>query len=394
MSESKTPDAFPVTLVDPSLQVKFGYNKPRVNTEVSMLLKDKSILHDNLMGYLQHCYEGHFGVALSPDMILYTVLCELAQRIKANSKQFQALFTHRKDGEGKEHLIVLSSTPDKFEVKTFMEMVQKRTPIDTSKWMPKFTTTDQEAEIALGGAFLDGMQAYYEYAMTMCGIVAVRLLGTVNDWKMLAKTFQNMSVDFKEVDKDVCAYLAGCGLCVVDMIEAASKKSGFFFKNMYAIKSCGSGHPDEVTGWINRFLYKHHIPKLSSSSSSSTRQQQQQEYGSPLGQTNSHIATVPYKYIQQDGTEDNWVFMTGLFWSEKAEDKSSKIVFLQPHFAHATKRMPPPSPPQPKYSKQQEGFVRYYKQMFGTNKHAREAFLAEIQSTEPAMYDFLKSVPM
>ncbi len=51
-------------------------------------------LHQNLMHYLMLAWSNHFSVVLSPDMIFYTVLCEIADEILSDPEVFRHLFTN------------------------------------------------------------------------------------------------------------------------------------------------------------------------------------------------------------------------------------------------------------------------------------------------------------
>lgn len=52
-----------------------------------------TLLHKNLMHYLTLAWYNHFSVVISPDMIFYTILCELAEIIKKQPESFRHLFT-------------------------------------------------------------------------------------------------------------------------------------------------------------------------------------------------------------------------------------------------------------------------------------------------------------
>jgi hypothetical protein len=62
--------------------------------ENTIVEKSGTLLHHNLMHYLTLAYNNHFSVILSPDMIFYTILCELADAIKTKPDSFRFLFTN------------------------------------------------------------------------------------------------------------------------------------------------------------------------------------------------------------------------------------------------------------------------------------------------------------
>lgn len=62
--------------------------------ENTIVEKSDTLLHHNMMHYLTLAYANHFSVVISPDVIFYTVLCELADAIKAKPDTFRFLFTN------------------------------------------------------------------------------------------------------------------------------------------------------------------------------------------------------------------------------------------------------------------------------------------------------------
>lgn len=52
-----------------------------------------AFLHKNMLEYLTLAYANHFSVEISPDMIFYTILCEIANTIKKNPEKYRHLFT-------------------------------------------------------------------------------------------------------------------------------------------------------------------------------------------------------------------------------------------------------------------------------------------------------------
>ena len=52
------------------------------------------LMHKNYMHYLTLAWSNHFSVILSPDIIFYTVLCEIADEILTDPDTFRHLFTN------------------------------------------------------------------------------------------------------------------------------------------------------------------------------------------------------------------------------------------------------------------------------------------------------------
>ena len=50
-------------------------------------------MHKNFMEYLMVAYSNHFSVEISPDVIFYTILCEIADTIKKHPEKYRYIFT-------------------------------------------------------------------------------------------------------------------------------------------------------------------------------------------------------------------------------------------------------------------------------------------------------------
>lgn len=57
-------------------------------------MEGQTLVHQNYMHYLTLCWANHFSAIISPDIVFYTILCEIADEIKDNPEKYQHLFTH------------------------------------------------------------------------------------------------------------------------------------------------------------------------------------------------------------------------------------------------------------------------------------------------------------
>ncbi len=84
---------------------------PQVSDAIENTIVEKSgntLLHHNMMHYLTLAYNNHFSVVISPDMIFYTILCEIASAIKDKPDAFRFLFTNSRE---KVALLTLTHDP-------------------------------------------------------------------------------------------------------------------------------------------------------------------------------------------------------------------------------------------------------------------------------------------
>jgi hypothetical protein len=72
-----------------------------------------TLLHKNYMHYLMLAWSNHFSVIISPDIVFYTVLCELASEIKEKPDQFRHLFTNSTE---KKEIRTLTGDPAKIDL--------------------------------------------------------------------------------------------------------------------------------------------------------------------------------------------------------------------------------------------------------------------------------------
>ena len=67
--------------------------EPTVKHKLVDVTVDGDFYHKNYMEYLENCYDRHYGYVISPDMVWYTLLSELAIHIKNNAEHYRDLFT-------------------------------------------------------------------------------------------------------------------------------------------------------------------------------------------------------------------------------------------------------------------------------------------------------------
>lgn len=336
-SEQKKPEttnsvnAFTPCIVDGSLKEesvgKYGTEFSNIVPQICSTHKVDPVLtkFDNFIGYLEICYNRHLGIILTPEMFQYTVMCELARLIKKEPKMFTEILTDKKDGDPKEKLVVTTSTPGVFESDQFMKLVAKRAPFDISKWLVKFSTSTAESAVAMQAAILDGMQVYYTYHQSFCGIYAVWMLGKHEDWRDLASIFMDMAKVMKAGKAVVVSdWLKGCAEAVLRMVANVDKKE--HWKQMFSISECMSGHGGYINGWINRFWYDHYKPN------------DKKEWVGERGKYPSHISTVPYTADVLDGTTKSYNFYAGLIYGKMVRPEGvakDSNRYLLPKFAYA-----------------------------------------------------------
>jgi hypothetical protein len=69
-------------------------DQARVIENTVALPSSNVLLHKNYMHYLTLAWSNHFSVVISPDIIFYTILCEIADEITTDPDSFRHLFNN------------------------------------------------------------------------------------------------------------------------------------------------------------------------------------------------------------------------------------------------------------------------------------------------------------
>jgi hypothetical protein len=177
-------------------------------------------------------------------------------------------------------------------------------------------------------AFCDAMSVYYSYLTTLCGIPRTKVLGTKQDWELLEHKIHRMRTEVFSKDatteQKMSAYLQRAETYVR---KIHTTRDPAFWKDMFTINRCSSGHTDIVEGWIVMFYRNGHVWKDLGKLCYE---------GDDFYHYKSHISTVKWSFLD---TQRHFELKSGLLYSnivtgESEEDK--KYPWLEPQFAHVT----------------------------------------------------------
>jgi Domain of unknown function (DUF4419) len=134
----------------------------------------------------------HRPLCLSPDIIWLMICQGVANHINANADELRSrIVSHR--GKVTIHIRrddFVKGSPENPWAEVIEELTEKvREHIGSAfdLFQPTFTTTGPVERAAAGVVLLDPMQSYFTYDMeTDCGISAVTLEGTSEDWQTIA----------------------------------------------------------------------------------------------------------------------------------------------------------------------------------------------------------------
>jgi hypothetical protein len=256
---------------------------------------DTQHYHLNYMGYLHKCWNDHLGVTITPDIIWYTLLCEVAQMVNITPDKFRGIFT---TSNKVEEILVFSGDPVVMPLDSLANALKNKVPTDTGTFFPEFSTRTPRSWHAFQAAFCDMCSPFYNYSMYLCNIPKVDVRGTLDDWKLLSDKWNNLA---KIIGIDT--WMEKISTTLNMLVENFQDKD--FWKNIFSIKHCGSGGQIEVYGWFTNFF----------------REEPQVKY---VENYSSHVSVVKYKQLNFNRKFEMYVGMFG----SKMQDE-----FLVPEFS-------------------------------------------------------------
>jgi hypothetical protein len=278
------------------LERHFDFNKARLLvTNI-----DGDLYHRNYLSYLEHCWDKHYGIIISPDIIWHIFLNELATHIKEVPEQYRKLFSTSDE----KITIIVPYTGDVLDLNAVVNRLRELVPTNADLFLPEFTTTNAGSSFAFMAAFADAVSPYYNYMMYMCGISKIKITGTQQDWDiMLAHV--NALKDYFPIILDyferICSFVS-------TIMKQFTEPDTETMKNFFRLKGCGSGGQVKVEGWITN-LYVDNKPKVAYPENFS-----------------SSISIVKYELIE---TKQKFELRCGLFSSFVSEDN-----YLIPNFGY------------------------------------------------------------
>lgn len=206
---------------------------------------------------IHECFSEHFPLALSPEVLMYLVLHEVAVCVKQNPEDYRHLFTTTAE---KQLIHVLhdglrEGQPSPWDevLGLFNVGLADRVPKGLMEHaLPSFSTHTVETQATSLVAFMDAASPFYTFkCSTCCGIPKIRLLGQTEDYKKLLNACAALSEQFS---KHLGLYFTHL-LPVLRKISeqaAGAPVDHDFWKSIYKHLS-GSG-TDAMSGWITAFL--------------------------------------------------------------------------------------------------------------------------------------------
>ncbi len=205
-----------------------------------------------LIAALHAAFTTHRPVCLSPDVVWLTLTQGLANHVNANAEELRRHFVRH---EGRLTVVVrrddfVKGSPENPWPEVFGEFsaaIRDHVGDAHALIVADFSTTGPVERAASEVVLLDAMQSYFEYEVhTACGIPAVTLEGTAEDWRAVARraeAFAQYGLDWwvRELRPVLGQFVAA----------SAGRVDRAFWESVYKYRGPrGSGSPF-VTGWVN-----------------------------------------------------------------------------------------------------------------------------------------------
>lgn len=262
-----------------------------------------------LLRALHMCFSAHLPLSLSPDVLWYAVVHEVAVHVRLDPDTHASLFT---DTPGQRQTITVHDDSAPLDWERSIGLVRgplrARIGEDTAElFQPAFSTTTVTDATAVLVALMDVVGPYYDFHWkTLCGVPRIRLEGTDRDWHVLAARVRGLADRFEGLRPWFTALHP-----VLDTIAATASGRGVdqeFWRSIYKYRSASGGA--WVTGWINAFFAHRYgddgpLPK--------------DEFGPgrmAKGYFPSHVSRVPFVWQTLAGTFD-MAFLGGVLGIER-----------------------------------------------------------------------------
>lgn len=228
--------------LDPRLEL-FGHLSGKDLKYIDSNLPNVEVYHRNYIGYLEKCWAEHLGIVITPDIIWYTLLCEISSLVKSNNEKYRHLFS---DSSEKQNITIISGDIVNMPLSTLVEALKSYVPTNVDLFFPDFTTSSQRSRHAFRSAFCDMCSPYYNYSMLLCGFPAIDVRGTEEDYHTISTKFKELYLLFEHPwFTRVQEILNKCVMF---------RNDPDWWNAIFSLGKCGSGSQFIVNGWFSQLF--------------------------------------------------------------------------------------------------------------------------------------------
>eukprot|EP00397_Hematodinium_sp_SG-2012_P048102 GEMP01054966.1.p1 GENE.GEMP01054966.1~~GEMP01054966.1.p1 ORF type:complete len:401 (+),score=92.02 GEMP01054966.1:165-1367(+) len=178
------------------------------------------VYHAGFINYLNYCWSSHNGVVLTPDILWFTILTEIALSVNAAPEAFRAIYTDAPEGAEKKEVLIGNFPSDPQFLHEFCAKLKELVPVNVDLFLPKFSTTGPEAEMAICSAFLQAAAEFY-FIRGGCGIPRVAVRGTSADYAKMVDNLDAMKAFWPVKDGTMRSRYGICAVTGKQYLEKA-----------------------------------------------------------------------------------------------------------------------------------------------------------------------------
>ncbi len=262
---------------------------------VDMLASEASLLVQTA----HKTFSDHRPLALSPEVLWYAIMHEVATYIKANPETHAEFFGGNTDQKKLIEIRDDDPTASNWQrpISMLYDKLSKALPDQTIElFIPPFSTLTDESRTALMIAMFDTASPYFEFAVSsLCGIPRIKLVGEVRDWELLLQHTNSFAEIFTGL-KDYFAGLQPVLKTILETVQGVDHTE--FWKSIYKTKS-HSGEDTYFSGWLTSlfaYVYAETRPQLKTNFDWKQRSQLDYHQWDTPAMIPSHISVVDFKW--------------------------------------------------------------------------------------------------
>ncbi|MFI5533164.1 DUF4419 domain-containing protein [Kitasatospora sp. NPDC051853] len=204
------------------------------------------------------CFTAHLPLSLSPDVLWYVLVHEVATHVRLDADRYAGVFGAE---PGERRTIEVHDDEPSSDWERSIALV--REPLREAVgerladlFQPEFSTTTRADSAAVLVALMDVVSPYFAFRwVSSCAIPRIRLEGTEADWRLLASRARQLKPRFRGLRMWLLRLVP-----LLDRIAdtaAGQPVDREFWSSFYKWESESGG--DQVTGWVNAF-FAHRYP--------------------------------------------------------------------------------------------------------------------------------------
>jgi hypothetical protein len=216
-------------------------------------VRDHQRTQTGFINVLADAYSRHIGLVVNPHDVWFVILTNIVAVMKKDPDQFKSIFTA---SDKKEMLLVQQTHATDININALIKLLQDAAPVDLTMFLPEFSDTTPEAKLAMSASVLDMAQHYYDYGMFCCGIPAIDLRGTREDWVAICDAINEIetavySSGATQHGMDpIIKYLHRVEDVATNILLSFEQDQTEFWKDIFTQENVGSGGDLQIDGWI------------------------------------------------------------------------------------------------------------------------------------------------